>query len=252
MITDLAGKTAIVTGGARDIGRAITTQLAEAGASVVLTYFRSKSAAAETVRRIEGAGGQAAAVQADVTNRADVSRVVDAAREAYGDAIHVLVNNAGGLIARRSLAEIDDDFWDTVMDVNLKSVLFVTQAVLPYMPSGSAIVNLSSLAARNGGGPGAIAYAASKGAVLTFTRGLSKDLGPRGIRVNCVSPGLIDTSFHDTFTSDDARALIASGTPLRREGTADEVGRAVAYLSSDASSFVTGESLEINGGLYFV
>lgn len=251
MISDLQGKVAIVTGGARDIGRAVAVQLAGAGARVVLTYFRSEAAAAETVAHIENAGGRAVAVRADVTTRADVSRLVGDATDAFGSEIHVLVNNAGGLIARKNFLEIDDDYWDAVMDVNLKSVLYVTQAVLPFMSQGASIVNLSSLAARHGGGPGAIAYAASKGAILTLTRGLSKELGPRGIRVNCVSPGIIATTFHDTFTSADARALTASVTPLRREGTSDEVGRAVVYLASTASGFVTGESLEINGGLYF-
>lgn len=252
MINDLQGKIAIVTGGARDIGRAVAVQLAEAGADVVLTYFRSESAATETVRHIDGAGGRAVAVQADVTDRSEVSRVVDEAHDAFGSDIHVLVNNAGGLIARKNFEEIDDHHWDAVMDVNVRSILYVTQAVLPFMPQGASIINLSSLAARNGGGPGAIAYAASKGAILTLTRGLSKELGPRGIRVNCVSPGLIATTFHDTFTSPETRTLTAAATPLRREGTADEVGRAVVYLASSVSGFVTGESLEINGGLYFV
>lgn len=253
MTGDLEGRCAIVTGGARDIGRAAAVRLAEAGASVVLTYFQSHDAAQETVRQIEASGRRAHAVRADVTDRSHVARFIDSARERFGGGeIHVLVNNAGGLIARKSFEEIDDAHWDAVLDVNLRSVLYVTQAALPYMKAGGSIVNLSSLAARNGGGPGAIAYAASKGAILTLTRGLAKELGPRGIRVNCVSPGLIATTFHDTFTTDEARAVIAAGTPLRREGTSDEVGRAVAYLASSAAAFVTGESLEINGGLYFV
>lgn len=249
---DFTGKTAIVTGGARDIGRGVSIQLAKAGASVVVNYYRSDAAARETVERIEEGGGRALAVQADVTRREEVDRMVEASREAFGPDIHILVNNAGGIIDRRSLAEIDDAFWDEVMDVNVRSVIYTTQAVLPHMPEGGAIVNNASLAARNGGGSGAIAYAASKGAILTMTRGMAKELGPRGIRVNCVSPGLIDTTFHDTFTPDDSRKRTAAVTPLRREGTADEVGRAIAYLASDAASFVTGESLEINGGLYFI
>lgn len=252
MQIDFTGRVAIVTGGARDIGRGICLKLAEGGASVVVNYFRSKIEAEETVRLIERAGGRAVSAQADVTKRGDVERLVAGARDAFGGDIHILINNAGGIIGRKSFAEIDDAFWDKVMDVNLRSLLYVTQAVLPYMPDGGAIVNNASLAARNGGGPGAIAYAVSKGAVLNFTRGLAKELGPRGIRVNCVSPGLIDTTFHDTFTPADARERTAASTPLRREGTSAEVGAAVAYLASDAASFVTGESLEINGGLYFI
>ncbi|MEX0601279.1 MAG: 3-oxoacyl-ACP reductase family protein [Rhodothermales bacterium] len=251
MQLDFTGRVALVTGGARDIGRGVCQKLAEGGASIVVNYNRSEAQAEETVRAVEAVGGLAVAVQADVTNRGDVDRLVAATQEAFGDAIHILVNNAGGIIARKPFDEIDDAFWDRVMDVNLRSVLYVTQAVLPYMPSGGAIVNNASLAARNGGGSGAIAYATSKGAVLTLTRGLAKELGPRNIRVNCVSPGLIDTTFHDEFTADEVRAKAAAATPLRREGTSEEVGAAIAYLASDAASFVTGESLEINGGLYF-
>lgn len=250
-MSDFTGRVAIVTGGGRDIGRGISQKLAEGGAKVVVNYYRSEDEANETVRLIEESGGEAIAVQADVTNLDDVAKMVDRTTEAFGEEIHILVNNAGGLLARKPIAEIDRDFWRKVMDVNLNSVLYVTQAVLPHMPDGGAIVNLSSLAARNGGGGGAIAYSTAKGAVLTFTRGLAKELGPLNIRVNCVSPGLIATTFHDTFTPDDARSSVASGTPLRREGKAQEVGDAVAYLASDASSFITGESLEINGGLYF-
>lgn len=248
---DFSGKVAIVTGGGRDIGRGISLKLAEAGAKVAVNYYRSEDEANETVQMIEEQGAEAIAVRADVTNLDEVEQMVTRTVDAFGDEIHILVNNAGGLIARKNFADIDRDFWRKVMDVNLNSVLYVTQAVLPHMPDGSSIVNLSSLAARNGGGGGAIAYSTAKGAVLTFTRGLSKELGPRGIRVNCVSPGLIATTFHDTFTPDETRSSVASGTPLRREGRADEVGEAVAYLASDAASFITGESLEINGGLYF-
>lgn len=248
---DFTGKVALVTGGGRDIGRGISLKLADGGAKVVINYYRSEKGAQETVRLIEKQGGEAVAVRADVTNPDDVKKMVAEAVNAFGGEIHILVNNAGGLLARKGLAEIDQDFWQKVMDVNLNSVLYVTQAVLPYMPEGGAIVNLSSLAARNGGGGGALAYSTAKGAVLTFTRGLAKELGPRNIRANCVSPGLIATTFHDTFTPAEARSNVAAGTPLRREGKAEEVGEAVAYLASDASSFITGESLEINGGTYF-
>lgn len=251
MQIDFTGKVAIVTGGARDIGRGICLKLAESGAAVVVNFFRSEDAAGQTVGMIEELGGRAIAVKADVTRRSDVDLLVDSTRRAFGDDIHILVNNAGGLIGRKSFEEIDDQFWSSVMDLNLRSVLYVTQAVLPFIPDGGAIVNNSSLAARNGGGPGALAYATSKGALLTLTRGLAKELGPRNIRVNCVSPGLIDTTFHDMFTLDDARRRTAAATPLRREGTSEEVGAAVAYLASDAASFITGASLEINGGLYF-
>ncbi len=150
------------------------------------------------------------------------------------------------------MEEMDGEFWDFLMTLNLKSTFLVTKEVLKHMPKGSSIVNFASQAARDGGGPGAIAYATSKGGVLTFTRGLSKELGPKGIRVNCVSPGMINTTFHDTFTKDEVRTKVASMTPLRREGEAKEVADLVAYLASEESSFITGASMEINGGLYFI
>ena len=170
---------------------------------------------------------------------------------AYGDTIHILVNVAGGLMGRKVLADLDEEFWDAVINVNLKSVYLVTRAVVPHMTAGGAIVNFSSQAARDGGGFGALAYATGKGGVLTLTRGLAKELGPKGIRVNCVSPGMINTTFHNTFTKPEVRTNVAAATPLRREGEAREVGDLVLYLASDASSFINGESVEINGGTYF-
>lgn len=248
----MKGKIAIVTGGARDIGRQASLKLAAAGAKVCVNYFENKDQADETIRIIKDAGGEAIAVQGDMTKAADVKKVVDACVAAYGETIHVLVNVAGGLLGRKTLPDLDEAFWDAVMNVNLKSVYLVTRAVVPHMTAGGSIVNFSSQAARDGGGGGASAYAAAKGAVLTFTRGMAKELGPKGIRVNCISPGMINTTFHDTFTKPEIRTKVADSTPLRREGRADEVGDLVLYLAGDSSSFINGESVEINGGTYFV
>lgn len=248
----MKGKIAIVTGGARDIGRQASLKLAAAGAKVCVNYFENKDQADETIRIIKDAGGEAIAVQGDMTKAADVKAVVDACVAAYGETIHVLVNVAGGLLGRKTLPDLDEAFWDAVMNVNLKSVYLVTRAVVPHMTAGGSIVNFSSQAARDGGGGGASAYAAAKGAVLTFTRGMAKELGPKGIRVNCISPGMINTTFHDTFTKPEIRTKVADSTPLRREGRADEVGDLVLYLAGDSSSFINGESVEINGGTYFV
>jgi 3-oxoacyl-[acyl-carrier protein] reductase len=146
---------------------------------------------------------------------------------------------------------MDEAFFDAVMDLNLKSTFLVTKAVVPHMAKGGAIVNLSSLAGRDGGGPGASIYATSKGAVMTLTRGLAKELGPQGIRVNALCPGLIGTSFHDIFSKPEGRAAVAGNTPLRREGTPDEVAAAVAFLASDDAAFLTGTNVDINGGLAF-
>jgi len=248
----MKGKIAIVTGGARDIGRQASLKLAAAGAKVCVNYFGNKEQADETIRMIKDAGGDAIAVYGDMTKATDVNALVAACVAAYGNTIHILVNVAGGLLGRKILADLDEEFWDAVMNVNLKSVYLVTRSVAPHMTDGGSIVNFSSQAARDGGGGGASAYAAAKGAVLTFTRGMAKELGPKGIRVNCISPGMINTTFHDTFTKPEIRTKVADSTPLRREGRADEVGDLVLYLAGNSSSFINGESVEINGGTYFV
>jgi 3-oxoacyl-[acyl-carrier protein] reductase len=248
----LKGKVAIVTGGARDIGRQVAIKLAAAGARVCINNLSNKTDAEETLRLIKEAGGEAIAVQGDMTNAADVKKVVDACLTAYGNVIHILINVAGGLMGRKVLADLDEEFWDAVINVNLKSAYLVTRTVVPFITEGGAIVNFSSQAARDGGGFGALAYATAKGGVLTMTRGLAKELGPKGIRVNCVSPGMINTSFHNTFTKPEVRTNVAAATPLRREGEAREIADLVLFLVSDAASFINGESVEINGGTYFV
>lgn len=248
----LKGKVAIVTGGARDIGREVSLKLAAAGAKVLVNYLNNTEQADETIRLIKENGGEAIAFRADVTKRHEVNKMVEACKASFGNTIHILVNVAGGLMGRKPLAELDEEFWDAVIDVNLKSAYLVVRAVVPYMNEGGAIVNFSSQAARDGGGFGALAYATAKGGVLTLTRGLAKELGPKGIRVNCVSPGMINTTFHNTFTKPEVRTNVANATPLRREGQAGEVGNLVLFLASNASSFINGESVEINGGTYFV
>ncbi|MEM9386921.1 MAG: glucose 1-dehydrogenase [Pseudomonadota bacterium] len=247
----LEGKVAIVTGGARDIGRAVSEKLAAEGARVVVNYFSNPDSGAATVASIERAGGTAIAVAGDMTNKRDVENLVASAREAFGDKIDVLVNVVGGLVARKALAEMDDEFFDRLMRLNVTSTFLATHAVVPHMAEGAAVVNFASQAGRDGGGPGAAAYATSKGAVMTFSRAMAKELGPSGIRVNCVCPGMISTTFHDTFTKDEVRKHVAGATPLRREGAATEVADLVWYLASGKASFVTGANIDINGGMFF-
>lgn len=248
---DLNGKVAIVTGGTRDIGRSCSIKLAEAGAKVVVNYHSNKTAGDETVAVIEKAGGTAILVKGDMTQKVDVDALVAETRKAFGDDIHVLVNNVGGLVARKKLAEMDEDFLNHVMALNLNSTFLATQAVVPHMPAGSAIVNLASLAGRDGGGGGASAYSVSKGAVITFTRSMAKELGPQGIRVNALCPGMIATTFHDTFTPDAVRKSVEGSVPLRRQGHPDDCADTVVYLASDASSYITGANIDINGGMFF-
>ena len=245
------GKVAVVTGGARDIGRAISVLLAKEGAKVVVNYYNSESGAKETLEEIKSFGGEAIAVKADASNLADINTLKSKTVETFGDQVHILVNNAGGLFARKTLQELDESFYDLVMNVNFKSTVFVMQAFEPLMGKGASIINLSSLAARDGGGGGSSLYASSKGAVTTFTRAMAKELGPKGIRVNALCPGLIATKFHDDFTKDEVRAMVAGKTPVRREGSAEEVADLVAYLASENSSFITGANFDINGGLAF-
>ncbi|MGM5470635.1 SDR family NAD(P)-dependent oxidoreductase [Flavobacteriaceae bacterium LMO-SS05] len=247
----LKGKVAVVTGGSRDIGRAISIKLAKEGARIVVNYHNSESGANETVDEIKSLGGEAIAVKADVSKLNEIKNLKAKTVEAFGDKIDILVNNAGGLFARKSIQEFDESFYNLVMEVNFKSTVFVMQAFEPLMGKGASIINLASQAARDGGGGGSSLYAASKGAVSTFTRAMAKELGPKGIRVNALCPGLIGTKFHDDFTKDEIRKKVAVATPLRREGHADEVADLVAYLASDESSFLTGNNVDINGGLAF-
>ena len=247
----LKGKVAVVTGGARDIGRAISVGLAREGAKVVVNYYNSESGATETLSEIHAFGEEAIAVKADVSNLADIARLKAETVAAFGEQVDILVNNAGGLFARKTLQEFDEAFYDLVMNVNFKGTVFAMQAFAPLMGEGASIVNLSSQAARDGGGGGSSLYASSKGAVTTFSRAMSKELGPKGIRVNAVCPGLIATKFHDDFTTDAVREKVAGITPLRREGGAEEVADLVVYLASDKSSFVNGANFDINGGLAF-
>lgn len=243
----LKGKVALITGGGRDIGRSISERLAADGAHVVINYHNDQASAEATLMAIGMAGGSATLHRADVTRPAEIAALIEAA----GDRIDILVNCAGGMVARKTLAEMDEAFFDQVMSLNLKSAFLVTKAALPRIPRGGAIVNLASLAGRDGGGPGATIYATAKGALMTLTRGLAKELGPQGIRVNALCPGLIGTSFHDTFSKPEGRAATAGNTPLRREGHPDEVAAAVAFLASDDASFLTGVNMDINGGLAF-
>lgn len=243
-------KIALVAGGGRDIGRACALRLAEEGAKVAITYNATKTGADETRAEIEKAGGRAVVLKADLTSLAEAEEAVGKTVEAFGGKLDALVHVAGGLVARKSVAEMDEDFWRTVLDVNLTSLFLTVKAALPQMASGGAIVTFSSQAGRDGGGPGALAYATSKGGVMTFTRGLAKELGP-DIRVNAVCPGMIATTFHDTFTRPEVRERVAAASLLKREGTSEDVAATVAFLASADAAYITGACVDINGGVVF-
>jgi 3-oxoacyl-[acyl-carrier protein] reductase len=248
----LDGKVALVTGGASGIGRAVSLAMAEAGARVAVHYFSSDVGAAEAAEAIRGSGGQALTIKADLTAGGEADRVAARTIEALGG-LDVLVNNAGHLVQRCPIAEMPDALYHSIMDVNMTSAFLMCRAALRHMlakESGS-IVNVSSAAAFAGGGNGAAIYAASKAAIVGFTRALSKEVGGKGIRVNAVAPGQIATQFHDRFSTPEGRANTIRTIPLGREGAAEEVARVVLFLASPAASFVNGEVAGVNGGMYF-
>lgn len=252
----LQGRRALVTAGAQGIGLAISRELATAGCDLFVHYRTSRAAAEALCSELSTLGGRAACGAGDLTREDECRRIVDEAARFLGG-IDVLINNAGSLIARRRFPEADDAYWADVLALNLDSVRWVTRAALEHLThagatrGGASIVNLSSLAGRMGGGPGAIAYATAKGALLTLTRGLASELGPQGIRVNAVTPGLIlGSAFHAQHTPEEAQRRIIATIPLGRAGTTEDVARAVVFLASEYDGFITGATLDINGGTY--
>jgi 3-oxoacyl-[acyl-carrier protein] reductase len=245
---DFSGKTVLVTGGASGIGRAASLAFAKAGANVALTYVTSEGEAREVVEMI--GGGRALALQADLTEPEEVEHVFEQTIGAFGR-LDILFANAGGLLKRSRCVETPLELWNQAVAVNLTSTFLCCQAALRHMEPrrSGVIVTMSSLAAFDGGGPGASHYAAVKGAIVTYTRALAKEVGPLGIRVNGVAPGLIATRFHDIFNTPEGRKATADRTPMRREGTPEDVAETVLFLASEKSSFVTGETVQINGGL---
>jgi NAD(P)-dependent dehydrogenase (short-subunit alcohol dehydrogenase family) len=242
---------ALVTGSSSGIGQATAIELANKGYAVAVHYFHNDEGGRETVRRIQARQGQAIEVKADVRRRADVESMIGKVRSALGD-IGLLVNNAGSLVARVPLLEMTEEHWNEVFTLNVNSVFYCTQAVVRTMvqQNRGVIINVSSIAARNGGGPGAVAYAAAKGAVLTFTKGLARELAPHGIRVNGVAPGVILTPFHNRFTNEAQMKRMVETIPLKSAGTPEEIASVIAFLASDEARYLTGETIEVNGGLW--
>ena len=248
----LANKRALVTAGNQGIGRAITLALLYAGCDVFVHYFKSNDGKDE-VRELAGSlGRKVEFASADLTVEAKAVSCVQHATDFLGG-LDVLVNNAGSLVERRYLNDIELDFWTTVQDLNMTSMMVVTRQATPHLikNENSSIINLASLAGRKGGHPGSLAYSTFKGAVLTWTRALAAELGPDGVRVNAVAPGLIlGTSFHDRHTTKESADETIKGIPIGRAGFPEDVARAVVYLASEYDGFITGETLDINGGVY--
>ena len=248
----LIGKNVLISAGAQGIGESITKHFIDRGANVAIHYFSSVDSANKLIEYATKKGQKAIAISGDLTNEVDANKIVNKTIEIFGG-LDILINNAGSLVARKMLNELDTSFWHKVMDINLTSMMFVTRAAAPYLAKNqhSSIVNLASLAGRKGGHPGSLAYATSKGAILTFTRALSVELGAQGTRVNAVAPGLIlGTLFHNTHTTKESAEKTTAGIPIQRAGNPDDVARAVLYLASEYDGFITGATLDINGGVY--
>ncbi len=249
----LTGKKVFITGAEQGIGKETARKLIEAGCDIYIHYFSGEDGPKELMAIAEQKGRKAACGHADLTDEAEAARCVAAAAEFLGG-IDILINNVGGIIGRKWLGEIDARFWRTVIDVNMTTMLNVTQQALPWLksaPDGASIVNLASLAGRSGGHSGSLVYSTTKGAVLTWTRSLAAELGEFGIRVNAVAPGLIlGTRFHNQHTTQASADRTIQEIPLGRAGTSEDVSRAICFLASEYDGFISGATIDINGGIY--
>jgi 3-oxoacyl-[acyl-carrier protein] reductase len=248
----LKGKNAFITGTSQGIGLAISKELIDNGCNVCMHFFHSSEQPELLKKLAEEKGQKAICLQADLTKNNEVLACISQAVDYLGT-IDILVNNSGSLVERRMLAQVDTDFWNTLINLNITSMVMVTREIVPHLNhvAGASIINLSSLAGRKGGHPGSLVYSTTKGAILTFTRALSTELGSKGIRVNAVAPGFIEgTNFHKTHTSRESAAKTIAGIPLGRSGAPEDVARAVAFLASEYDGFITGITLDINGGVY--
>jgi 3-oxoacyl-[acyl-carrier protein] reductase len=252
MLEDLRGKRIIVTGSSTGMGAAVAKAFADQGARVVIHYNASSSEADAVVSNIHASGGEAYALQADLSRSAAAAELVESAAEKLGG-LDVLVNNAGAMIKRSPLQDIDDELYDLVLDTNIRSVVMTSKAAVPYLSrsGGGVIINMSSIAARNGGGPGAGLYAGAKAFVLNITRNMAKELAANNIRVNGVSPGVIMTPFHERFSSPDWIEAQRKTIPMGRIGQPEDAIGVFLFLASNAmSGYINGQTIELNGGQY--
>ena len=246
---DLTGKIALITGASSGIGAATAAVFADLGASVAIGYHLNRDAAEQLRAQIMEAGGRAISVGVDVRQADQIQPMVKQVNDELGP-VDILVNNAGSPIGRQRVLEITNERWDEVMNLNLKSAMICAQAVAPSMIErrSGAIINVVSIAGRTGGGRGAGAYAVAKGGLITFTKTLAKEMAPYGVRVNAIAPGMIDTPFHETYMTPEMRSKVVQSIPLARFGTPEECAKVMAFLASDAASYVVGETIEVNGG----
>ena len=248
----LKGKNAFVSGSSQGIGAAISKALIEAGCNVCMHFFSSETVPMKLKEIAENNNQKAICLQADLANEEEAAKCVRDAVESMGS-FEILVNNSGSLVKRSLVGDIELDYWQKLIDINLTTMMLVTKEMIPHLnqADGSSIVNVSSLAGRVGGHGGSLVYSMCKGAVLTWSRSLAKELAAQKIRVNSVAPGFIEgTSFHATHTTKESARKTIESIPLQRSGNPDDVARAVVFLASEYDGFITGETLDINGGVY--
>ena len=249
-MNDLKGQAVLITGASSGIGAGCARAFGALGARVAVHYNTAKSAAEIVVKDIQDSGGEAFALQGDLKHSYQCERVVSEAAARWGK-IDVLINNAGSMVKRVSIIELTDETFNEVIDLNVRSMMMCSKYAVEHMKNGGSIINLTSIAAHTGGGPGALMYAASKGFIGVATKGLARDLINLDIRVNAVSPGVIQTPLHDKFSTPQHLEVMRQGIPMGRLGTVDECTGAFIYLASrQMSSYVTGQVLEVNGGQY--
>ena len=247
---DFKGKAILITGASTGIGAGCAQAFGARGATVAVHYNSSKDAADAVVKAVKASGGDAFVVQGDLRTSAQCAKVVAEAASRMGR-IDVLINNAGALVQRQAITELTDALLDDIIDLNVRSMMMCTKFAVPHMAAGTSIINLTSIAASSGGGPGAAMYAGSKAFVTTATKGLAKELVGKGIRINAVSPGVITTPFHDKFSTPEQLEAMRKTIPMARLGSVDECVGAFLYLASEQlSSYVTGQVIEVNGGQY--
>jgi len=246
----LKDQVALITGASSGIGRDTAEAMGRQGARVGVNYCKNQVGAEQAAETIRKAGSEALVLRADVTRDADVLAMVEAVRKEWGR-IDILVNNAGDLLARHTLANMTEEYWDLIMALNLKSAFLCVKAVWEEMVArkSGCIVNVSSIAGRNGGGPGVAAYAAAKGGLLTYTKSLAKELAPHGVRVNGIAPGVIATPFHERYSPAEVMQRLVALIPLGRAGTSEEIADVIVFLASPAARYITGETIEVNGGM---
>lgn len=254
MSSEFAGKTALVTGASRGIGAATAIAFAKNGAKRVVIHYNSyKAGAEETQAAVKAAGAECDLLGGDLATVDGIHGFI-ASLKKTAPKIDLLINNAGHLVQRAKLLEMSEQTYDAVMDLNVKSAWMITQAVVPHMleQKSGAIIYLSSIAARNGGGPGATVYAAAKAAIATITKGVAKELAPHGIRVNAVSPGTVDNYFHEKHSNRQILDNVVAQTPAGRLGTNEEIADTILFLCSEKSRYTYGQTIEVNGGMYMV